>query len=195
MTEQEKRERLRQRKAAYRERNREKIRQADQAYRERNIEAVRERQRERLAAKRKADPDWHEKQKAYMREYSRTHYNGTVVRAERKYSSRKERYSNDENYRQRQRIHSDMWKLTRGVIKSGRMFVLLGCTLDEFSRYIEAKFEEGMNFDNLGEWEVDHIRPLASFDLTDDKQRAEACHYTNTRPRWKRDNRGSVAKV
>ena len=102
---------------------------------------------------------------------------------------RKERYATDPNYKIKQRVHSDMWKITRGILKSGWLFKLLGCTLDEFSTHIEAQFEEGMTFDNLGEWEVDHIKALGVFDLTDPDQLATACHYTNTRPLWKKDNR------
>jgi desulfoferrodoxin (superoxide reductase-like protein) len=37
-------------------------------------------------------------------------------------------------------------------------------------------------------WHIDHIKPLASFDLTDRKQLLEACHYTNLQPLWAKDN-------
>lgn len=35
---------------------------------------------------------------------------------------------------------------------------------------------------------IDHIKPLASFDLTDRSQFLEACHYTNLQPLWSEDN-------
>jgi hypothetical protein len=37
-------------------------------------------------------------------------------------------------------------------------------------------------------WHIDHIRPLASFDLSDPFQFKEACHYTNLQPLWWMDN-------
>jgi hypothetical protein len=46
-----------------------------------------------------------------------------------------------------------------------------------------------MSFDNYGEWEIDHIRPCSSFDLSDPKQQEECFHYTNLQPLWKHDNR------
>ena len=41
----------------------------------------------------------------------------------------------------------------------------------------------------MGTKDLDHIKPLAVFDLTDSKQLAEACHYTNMRPLWSSANR------
>ena len=62
----------------------------------------------------------------------------------------------------------------------------LGCTLEEFRKYIEGLWEPGMSWDNwtTSGWHMDHIRPLNTFDLTDEKQRLEAIHYTNIRPLW-----------
>ena len=46
-------------------------------------------------------------------------------------------------------------------------------------------------------WEsidLDHVRPLSSFDLTDSEQLKEACHYTNIQPLLKSDNRKKGSK-
>jgi hypothetical protein len=64
----------------------------------------------------------------------------------------------------------------------------LGCSINEFKDYIESKFELGMLWENWGEWHLDHIRPLASFDLTNKEHFLEACHYTNYQPLWAYDN-------
>ena len=37
-------------------------------------------------------------------------------------------------------------------------------------------------------WHIDHIKPLASFDLADRKQLLESVHYTNLQPLWAADN-------
>lgn len=89
------------------------------------------------------------------------------------------------NHDLRQRIYSDLWKITRGQLKSGWLFRLLDCTIDELSAYIEAQFMEGMTFDNLGEWEVRFARGLIDFDLTQPDHLVQACHHTNLVPRWK----------
>jgi len=65
---------------------------------------------------------------------------------------------------------------------------LVGCTLDDLVTYLEAKFQSGMCWDNRNLWHIDHIRPLASFDLTDVGQQRVAFHYTNLQPLWAIDN-------
>lgn len=69
----------------------------------------------------------------------------------------------------------------------------LGCSVEEFRDYIlshENAVNSGFTFENYGkEWEVDHIRPLASFDLSDKDQVAAAFHYSNCQPLSKTENR------
>lgn len=38
------------------------------------------------------------------------------------------------------------------------------------------------------EWEIDHIMPLAKFNLSDQHHRRMATKYTNLQPLWKADN-------
>jgi hypothetical protein len=43
-----------------------------------------------------------------------------------------------------------------------------------------------MNWDNHGIiWEIDHIKPCASFDLSDIEQQKQCFHYTNLQPLFK----------
>lgn len=61
--------------------------------------------------------------------------------------------------------------------------------------HLEAQFAPGMTWENRGEWHVDHIRPLASFDLTDPEQLRTASHYTNLQPLWASDNLAKGARL
>ena len=76
----------------------------------------------------------------------------------------------------------------KGTVKSARTLELLGCSIEHLVKHLESKFQPGMSWENQGEWHVDHIRPLASFDLSDPHQQREACHWTNLQPLWASDN-------
>lgn len=82
-----------------------------------------------------------------------------------------------------------MWKLAKGMLKDTRTFEAIGCSIPHFRKWIEDRFQDGMSWDNYGDWEIDHVRPCASFDLTDRSQFLECFNYRNTRPMWRADNR------
>jgi hypothetical protein len=55
--------------------------------------------------------------------------------------------------------------------------------------WLEEKFVAGMTWENYGAaWHVDHVKPLAKFDLTQPEQLLQACHYTNLQPLSVSDN-------
>lgn len=66
---------------------------------------------------------------------------------------------------------------------------LLGCNIDELKEYLEKQLKDGMTFENYGEWEIDHIKPLDSFDLTKESNIRECFHYKNMQPLWLTENR------
>jgi hypothetical protein len=66
--------------------------------------------------------------------------------------------------------------------------LILGCTISEFRKYIEQKFQDGMNWENNGRngWHLDHIIPLATAKTTEEVLRLN--HFTNFQPLWEEDN-------
>jgi hypothetical protein len=76
--------------------------------------------------------------------------------------------------------------------KDNRTVDLIGCSIEQFRAHIEAQWRPGMSWANYGpsrdRWQLDHIRPVASFDLADQDQ-VEACfHYSNYQPLWTPEN-------
>ncbi len=71
---------------------------------------------------------------------------------------------------------------------------LLGCSIKEFKRYIELKFKNGMNWENYGKWHLDHIKPVAKFDLNNLEEQKKCFHYTNLQPLWAIENIKKGAK-
>lgn len=72
--------------------------------------------------------------------------------------------------------------------KKNKTHDLLGCSIDFLMGYLESKFEKEMNWKNYGQWHIDHIKPLSSFNLQDSEQQKIACHYSNLQPLWAKDN-------
>ena len=74
--------------------------------------------------------------------------------------------------------------------KASRTHDMIGCTVAELSQHLRIQFTDGMTWDNYGRngWHVDHVRPCASFDLTDPEQQRQCFHYTNLQPLWAGDN-------
>ncbi len=101
--------------------------------------------------------------------------------------ARKRRHE-DPNFKIASALRNRLFKAVRGRHKSGSAVRDMGCTIDKFRLYIESKFSDGMSWGNHGAWHLDHIIPLASFDLTDEKQFLKACHYSNIQPLWAREN-------
>ena len=63
---------------------------------------------------------------------------------------------------------------------------MLGIDLGGFQAYIESKFQEGMTWENYGQWHIDHIKPLSL--ATTEQEVVELNHYTNLQPLWAIDN-------
>ena len=92
--------------------------------------------------------------------------------------------------RERVRVYDAL----NGIRKSARTETLLGCSYSNFQKHIESLFVDGMGWHNINLWHLDHIRPLASFDLTDEMQQKEAFNYKNQQPLWALDNLKKGAK-
>jgi hypothetical protein len=89
----------------------------------------------------------------------------------------------------RQRIQQAIRNIGVGVaVRSGK-FRYLGCTGEEAACYLQQQFKGCMSWDNYGTaWHIDHVFPLASYDLSQEEERAKAFHYTNLQPLWARSN-------
>lgn len=71
--------------------------------------------------------------------------------------------------------------------KRYRYLEYIGCTSENLIMHIEKQFKEGMSWSNYGEWEIDHIKPLAR--AKNPEELFLRCHYSNLQPLWKSDNR------
>lgn len=92
----------------------------------------------------------------------------------------------------RSTMYSAMRSYGNGQKKDDHTILLLGCSIGEFRQHIEKQWQSGMTWDNRGvgqgKWQIDHITPLASFDLTKPDEQKRAFHFSNQQPLWHSDN-------
>jgi hypothetical protein len=72
--------------------------------------------------------------------------------------------------------------------KNNTTIKLVGCSVSFLKGFLEAKFKEGMTWENHGEWHIDHIKPCASFNLLNEEEQKKCFHYTNLQPLWATEN-------
>jgi hypothetical protein len=166
---------------AYYECNKESIRVKHREWHNENRESVCSRKRKR----RKENP---EKFKAKAKEYRLK--NKEKIKA----------YHKEYGQRIRTRISQACRARVREALKnkSQKAFgteALLGCSIDELKTHLESQFTEGMTWENYGEWHIDHIRPCASFNLTDPAEQKICFHYSNIQPLWASDNLSKGDKI
>ena len=174
-------------KKAYKEDNKDRIKEKSKIYRESNKDTIRE----------------------YYKAYNNVNKDKIKVRNKAYYEANKDKikaYREDNkdkknNYSKNRKKTNIQFKLSCNLrarlnsainrnYKAGSAVKDLGCTIEQLKQYLESKFHPEMTWDNwtLDGWHIDHIKPLASFDLTDRQQLLEACHYTNLQPLWAKDN-------
>jgi len=165
---------------AYREKNKERLRLMNKQYREVN--------KEKINKQRKTYRN--ENKEAVMAQRKRTWVKHGKKYSAQHYKWKKNKLKTDIQFRLRETIRARITSAIKSGAKSGSALKLLGCSIEEFKLHIEKQFKPGMTWDNwkLDGWHIDHIKPIKNFDLSDKKQLAEVCHYTNMRPLWAEDN-------
>jgi hypothetical protein len=73
-----------------------------------------------------------------------------------------------------------------GFSKTSECRKILGADWDIVKKYFESKFKEGMTWENMGLWHIDHILPISTATCEEDVIRLN--HYTNLQPLWGEDN-------
>jgi len=90
------------------------------------------------------------------------------------------------------------------IKRKGNIYILediLGYSLESLKNHIENRFEEGMNWKNLGnkkgKWNIDHIIPISHFRFTSvkDKEFKMCWSLNNLQPLWKEINSTKSAKI
>jgi hypothetical protein len=114
---------------------------------------------------------------------------------EERNAKRRQRYKTDINYKILSLLRCRIHVALKGNSKSAKTRKLVGCDIPFLKQYLAEQFDEGMSWENHGEWEIDHIMPCASFDMSDPLQQSECFNYKNLQPLWAEDNNSKSDKI
>ena len=100
----------------------------------------------------------------------------------------RERRKTDPLYRlemiYRNRIHQILDYITSNTkpLRQRKSMDFLGCSIDEFKVHIEKQFKPGMSWEDKTSFVLDHIIPIAWFDMNEPVHQDICFHHTNFQP-------------
>ena len=135
-----------------------------------------------------------ENSKKYRREWAKNKYHNNeefrkncikkVVEYERK-----KLYSDPEfklKHTLRNRLRKAIKK--KNAKKCKKTMDLIGCSTSKLMNHLESKFQKGMTWENHGDWHIDHIKAIATFNLLDEDEQKKCFHWSNLQPLWADEN-------
>lgn len=121
--------------------------------------------------------EWREKNREKLRE------KGRINQAKRRQDPQIKLYS---------RFGTAVWQNIKdnGATKYKKTFKILPYTFEELKNHLEKLFQNGMTWNNYGEWHVDHAIPQSHFkyDSVDSEDFQKCWALGNLKPMWGRDN-------
>lgn len=136
-----------------------------------------------------------EKYTSYTRDYYK-HNREVIIEKKIEYNKTyiKERKKNPIiRFRYNLRSRTSLAFRSMGFTKNSKTTEMLGSEWLSVKIHIENQFTKDMNWDNYGEWHIDHIIPLAYAKTKEEI--IKLCHYTNLQPLWAVDNMKKGSKI
>tara|TARA_Y100000389_G_scaffold183941_2_gene201904 strand:+ start:6566 stop:7285 length:720 start_codon:yes stop_codon:yes gene_type:complete len=166
--------------------NKDKIKEANKKYRAANKEKIKEDNKKYWC---KYYKKYNECLNEKIREYRANPSNKKLINKRRR-ARAAWRYKNDPDYRLTRLLRGRFWKAlkSKNIKKNSHVLELTSCSIDFLRKYLSKQFEEGMTWGNQGQWHIDHRKPCASFDLSNEEDQRKCFHYTNLQPLWGKEN-------
>jgi len=137
--------------------------------------------------------EWKKNKKEYLKEYQKKwrEENREKLR-ETKRNYERTRKANDPLYKLIANFRTAIYQVLKenNINKNGHYFEILGYTPYDLIEHIESKFTEGMSWENYGEFHIDHIIPISSFNIQEigDNEFMRCWSLENLQPMWGEEN-------
>lgn len=135
----------------------------------------------------KSHQKWNESNKDYYKNYYQQNKDYMLERSSKRWT---ERYRTEPEFKLKALFRRRFSYFLNGRI-TDNIKNYIGCSIEELRKHLENNFADGMSWENHGEWHIDHIIPVSSFDYSPGKieESLHKCwHYSNLQPLWASDN-------
>jgi hypothetical protein len=136
---------------------------------------------------------WSEKNKEYLTEYHKQ-WREKNIDKHREYKRKYERNrkTNDPLYKLISNFRTAIYQVLKEnrVDKNKSYFDVLQYTPEQLISHLEKQFTSEMTWDNYGQWHVDHILPITSFNIIEmgDDEFMKCWGLNNLQPMWGVEN-------
>ena len=89
------------------------------------------------------------------------------------------RYKTDINFRLICKTRNRIYKSLKGMTKQSSTKEILGIDIETYKKWIEWQMTPDMTWNNI---QIDHVKPICLFDITNDEELKEAFNWKNTQP-------------
>lgn len=155
---------------------------SDKKWREKNKETLKEYVK-----------NWYEQNKEHRKQYLKEYREKNIDKIrETKRNYERTRKANDPIYKLINNFRTAIYQVLKEnqVQKNGHYFDILKYSPENLIEHLESKFKDNMTWDNYGEWHVDHIKPISSFQITEigDNEFMSCWSLDNLQPLWGDEN-------
>ena len=155
---------------------------ADKKYREKNKKRLDE-----------YTKNWYEENKEHRKQYLKEYREKNIDKIrEVKRAYEKHRKDTDPIYKLISNFRTAIYQVLKesNVEKNGHYFEILGYTPEELINHLEKQFKDGMTWDNYGDFHIDHIIPISSFNIQEigDEEFMKCWSLSNLQPMWGEEN-------
>jgi len=143
---------------------------------------------------------WEEQNKEHLINYIKEYRENNVDKIRQiKRDYQRNRKHNDPLYKLISNFRTAIYQVLKesNVEKNKHYFDILQYTPESLINHLESQFEENMNWENYGEWHVDHKLPITSFNIQEmgDEEFMRCWSLDNLQPMWGTDNIRKSNKV
>ena len=143
--------------------------------------------------KKKNHKKWAEQNKEHLKEYLKEYREKNTEKIKKtKRDYERNRKASDPLYKLISNFRTAIYQVLKesNVEKNKHYFDILQYTPESLINHLESQFDENMNWENYGEWHVDHKLPITSFNIEEmgDEEFMRCWSLDNLQPMWGTDN-------